>query len=138
MKDIYRNILVSQHLNPAAVSTAQTSSTIDLQGYDSANVVFAVGLSAATLSGSVYWTLKLTHSDESAANFTDVTEADLSNSAATVVIDSSSEDETVYGFGYVGSKRYLRAVATPTGSHGGTTPIGVIALRGTPAYAPVN
>jgi hypothetical protein len=99
--------------------------------------VFSIGLSAATLSGSVYWTLKLTHSDDN-STFTDVALTDLNNTTLTVVIDSSAKDRTVYGFGYIGNKRYLRAVATPTGTHGGSTPIGVVALRSEAAYQPVN
>lgn len=137
MRDLYRNILVTQHVNPVTSTSTKTSTTIDLQGYDSANVLFTVGQSGDSLSGSVYWTLKLTHSDDD-SSYSDVVLAELNNSAATVVIDSASEDETVYGFGYNGSKRYLRAVATPTGTHSNGTPIGVVALRGTAAYSPVN
>ena len=137
MRDLYRNILVTQHLHPVTSSTTKTSTTVDLKGYDSANVLFAVGASGDTLSGSVYWTLKLTHSDDD-SSYSDVALVDLNNASATVVIDSASEDKTVYGFGYHGSKRYLRAVATPTGTHTNGTPLGIVALRGTPAYAPVN
>lgn len=137
MRDIYRNILVTQHLNPVNSTATKTSTTIDLQGYDSVNVLFALGLAGDTLTGSLYWTLKLTHSDDD-SSYSDVALADLNNTAATVVVDSMSKDETVYGFGYKGAKRYLRAVATPTGSHSTGTPIGVVALRGTAAYAPVN
>lgn len=137
MRDIYRNILVTQHLNPVTSTTTKTSTSIDLQGYNSANVLFAVGASGDTLSGSVYWTLKLTHSDDD-TTYTDVALAELNNTAATVVVNSSSLDKTVYGFGYNGAKRYLRAVATPTGTHTNGTPLGMLALRGTPAYAPVN
>lgn len=138
MRDIYRNILVTQHLNPVNSTATKTSTTIDLQGYDSVNVLFAIGLAGDTLSGSIYWTLKLTHSDADSSGFEDVTLADLNNTAATVVVDSMSKDETVYGFGYKGAKRYLRAVATPTGSHSTGTPIGMLALRGNAAYKPVN
>lgn len=137
MRDIYRNILVTQHLNPVVSTSTKTSTTIDLQGYNSANVLFAIGLAGDTLTGSLYWTLKLTHSDDD-SSYSDVALADLNNTAATVVVDSMSKDETVYGFGYNGNKRYLRAVATPTGSHSSGTPIGIVALRGTPAYMPVN
>lgn len=137
MRDIYRNILVTQHLHPVVATTSKTSTTIDLQGYDSANVLFAVGQSGDTLSGSLYWTLKLTHSDVD-SGYTDVELADLNNATATVVIDASSEDETVCGFGYKGNKRYLRAVATATGTHTNGTPMGIVALRGTPSYSPVN
>ena len=137
MRDLYRNILVTQHFNPATRTAATTSTSIDLQGYSSANVLFAVGASGDTLSGSVLWTLKLTHSDDDSV-YTDVALAELNNTTATVVIDSSAKDKTVYGFGYNGAKRYLRAVATPTGTHTTGTPMGMVALRGTAAYAPVN
>ncbi len=137
MRDLYRNILVTQHVNPVVATSTKTSTTVDLKGYESANVLFAIGQSGDTLSGSLYWTLKLTHSDDD-ASYSDVTLAELNNTAATVVIDATNEDKTVYGFGYNGTKRYLRAVATPTGTHTNGTPLGVVALRGTPAYAPVN
>lgn len=134
MRDLYHNLLVTQHLSPVVSTTAKTSTAIDLQGFDSVEVVFAIGLSADTLSGSVYWTLKLQHSDDN-VEYADTAAADHSGSA-TVVIDAASEDETSYAFGYVGNKRYLKAVATPTGTHSNGTPIGIIALRGTPAYRP--
>jgi len=137
MRDLYRNILVTQHLSPVTSTTTKTSTSIDLQGYNSTNVLFAIGNSGDTLSGSLYWTLKLTHSDDD-SSYSDVALADLTNGAASVVVDSSSKDKTVYGFGYIGEKRYLRAVATPTGSHSTGTPIGMVALRGTAAYRPVN
>lgn len=136
MEDIYSNVLVSQHSLPATITAARTSSTIDMQGFNALNVVFAVGLSGDTLSGSVYWTLKLTHSDND-SSYSDVTAAELQNGAATVVINSASLDETSYVFGYLGNKRYVRAVATPTGTHTNGTPMAVLALRGAPAYAPV-
>lgn len=136
MRDLYHNVLVTQHLNPVTSTTTKTSTVIDLRGYNSAEVIFAIGLSGDTLSGSVFWTLKLQHSDDDSI-YTDVAVADLNNTSATVVIDSSTEDETAYAFGYIGNKRYLKGVATPTGTHTNGTPIGIVALRGTPAYRPV-
>jgi hypothetical protein len=137
MRDLYRNLLVSQHFNPANSTVTRTSTAIDLQGYNSASVMFAIGLSGDTLSGSVFWTLKLQHSDDDSV-YTDVTVGDLLNSSATVVVNSASLDETVYSFGYNGNKRYLKGVATPTGTHSVGTPIGILAMRGTPSYMPVN
>jgi len=136
MRDLYKNVLVSQHLSPINSTVVRTSTSVDLQGFNSAIVAFSVGLSGDTLSGSVLWTLKLTHSDDDSA-YVDVPLADLLNTTATIVIDNSTKDRTVYGFGYQGNRRYLRAVATPTGTHSVGTPIGMIAMRGTPAYAPV-
>ncbi len=136
MRDLYHNILVSQHLSPVVSTAAKTSTAIDLQGYNSANVVFSIGLAGDTLSGSVYWTLKLQHSDDD-STYADVTLSDLNNSALTVVVNSSSLDRATYGFGYQGAKRYLKAVATPTGTHTNGTPIGIIAMRSVAAYSPV-
>lgn len=137
MRDIYHNVLVTQHFSPANSTSTRTSTAIDLQGYNSACVLFAIGQAADTLSVSVYWTLKLQHSDDD-TTYTDVTVSDLLNSSATVVIDSSTKDRTVYNFAYVGTKRYLKGVATPTGTHSLGTPMGMLAARGTPSYAPVQ
>lgn len=136
MRDIYHNILVSQHLSPVVSTATKTSTAIDLQGYNGASVVFSLGLAADTLSGSVYWTLKLQHSDDD-STYTDTVAADLNSTALTVVVNSSSLDRTAYSFGYQGGKRYLKAVATPTGTHTNGTPIGMLALRSVAAYAPV-
>lgn len=136
MKDLYHNVLVTQVLNPAIATTAKTSSTIDVQGFNSMSVVFAVGQSGDTLSGSLYWTLKLQHSDDD-SSYSDVGAADLISAASTAVINAASLDEAAYSFGYAGAKRYIRAVATPTGTHTNGTPLGVVALRGNAAYSPV-
>lgn len=136
MRDLYHNVRVTQHVTPAVATTTKTSTAIDLQGYHGASVAFALGASGDTLSGSVYWTLKLQHSDDD-SSYSDVTAADLLNGTATIVVDSASEDETVYSFGYIGAKRYLKAVATPTGTHTNGTSMSVVALRGNAGYQPV-
>ena len=53
------------------------------------------------------------------------------------MVNSSSLDETAYGFGYIGNKRYLKGIATPTGTHTNGTPIGILAMRDSAAYRPV-
>lgn len=136
MRDLYHNVLVSQHLNPVVSTTVKTSTTIDLQGYNAANIIFSIGLAADTLSGSVYWTLKLQHSDDD-ISYADVAITDLNSPSLTVVVNSAVTDKNAYSFGYQGAKRYLKAVATPTGTHTLGTPIAIVAVRGTPAYSPV-
>ena len=136
MRDLYHNVLVSQHLNPVNATTTKTSTTIDLKGYNSLTVVISAGISADTLNGSVYWTAKLQHSDDD-SSYADVTTSDLNNASATAVLDSMSKDETLYTFGYVGAKRYVQAVVTATGSHSSGMPLAITALRGKAAYVPV-
>lgn len=137
MKHIYKNILVSAVVSTATRTTTTTSSTIDMQGFQALSVIFAVGQSADTLSGSIYWVLKLTHSDDN-VTFTDVTAAELQSGAATVTINSGSLDDTVYHFAYAGNKRYVKAVATASGTHTNGTPFSVLSLRGRPGYSPVE
>jgi hypothetical protein len=136
MRDLYHNTLVSQHLSPVVSTTTKTSTSIDLQGYNAASVVFDIGLAADTLSGSVYWTLKLQHSDDD-TTYTDLVAAEQNSPLLNVVVNSSALDRTTYSFGYQGAKRYLKAVATPTGTHTNGTIIGILALRGKSGYAPV-
>ena len=137
MRDLYDNILVTQVSNPATGTTTRTSSTVDMQGYNSLNMLVSLGQAGDTLSVSLYWTLKITHSNDD-VTYTDTVAADLSSPNVTVAVNATTLDKTTYAFGYVGGKRYVKAVATPTGSHSVGTPIGMIALRGTPNYAPVN
>lgn len=136
MRDLYHNVLATQVLSPVTATTAKTSSTIDLQGFNSVSVVFAVGQSGDALSGSLYWTLKLQHSDDD-SSYSDAAATDINAGAATIVVNSPSLDEAAYSFGYIGGKRYLQAVATPTGSISSGVPIGIVALCGTAAYRPV-
>lgn len=136
MRDLYRNVLVTQHLAPVVSTVTRTSTSIDMQGYNSVSAIVSLGLAGDTLSASVYWTLKLQHSDDD-SSYSDVATADVYNGNTNFVVNSPSLDRNVYQFGYLGSKRYLKLVATPTGTHSVGTPIGMISLRGTPAYAPV-
>ena len=140
MRDLYHNVLATQVLNPVVATSAKTSSTIDLQGYNAASVVFAVGLSGDTLSGSLYWTLSLQDSPDN-STWTAVPATALSagvdGGSATAVLNTTSSDRQAYSFGYIGGQRYLQAVATPTGSVSAGVPIGIVALRGTAGYKPV-
>jgi hypothetical protein len=137
MRDLYHNITVSQVSAPAVATATVTSSAIDLQGFGSVAVLFAIGASGDTLSGSVYWTLKLTECATVGGTYTDVALADLHNAAATVVIDDAAEDEVIVKFGYKGTKQFLKAVATKTGSMSNGTPIAIVAVKGNPVEAPV-
>jgi hypothetical protein len=137
MRDLFNNIAVQQATSPATATNTVTSATIDMQGYNSLAVLFAIGNSGDTLSGSQLWTLKLQHSDID-GSFADVTAADLLGGMTTVVIDDPAKDDTVVKFGYIGSKRYLKAVATKTGTHTNGTPIGILAVKGNANLSPVS
>lgn len=139
MRDIYSNLSVTQILSAAAAKTTQTSSPVDLQGFNGAMIVFNMGLSGDTLSGSVYWTLKIQDSPDG-VTYTDVAVGLLSGnqSSNTIVLNAPGQDQKAYKFGYIGNNRYLQAVATPTGTTTNGIPIGIISTRGKPSLAPTS
>lgn len=143
-KDLYSNIKLSQIAIPATKTTTVTSSEIDTAGFESLVVEFNVGNSGDTLSGSLYWTLSLTECATSGGSFTAVAAADIrvqggtAGTTSTYVIDAPAEDSLTVKFGYMGSLRYVKAVATATGSHSSGTPMGITAIQGNPSVAPQN
>jgi hypothetical protein len=136
MRDIYHNVLTTQVFNPAVSNNTKTSSTIDLQGHNGLSVLFALGQAGDTLSGTVFWTLKLQHSDDD-STYADIAAADSSIGVLTIVVNGTTLDKQTYVLGYIGNKRYVKAVATPTGTHTVGTPLGMISLRGHSSYRPV-
>lgn len=146
MRDLHNNVKVTQLLDPATVTADATTASIDLQGYDSAELLVAVGESGDTLSGTVYWDLIVQESADNTV-FTAVADADLltrGNAITTVTdgkfatIDAAAEDDAVFKIGYVGSKRYVHVKIDATGTHTNGTDIGVLGERGKAHQAPVT
>lgn len=135
MRDIHHNILVQQALDPATATGTVRSATIDLQGFEGCEVLFSVGESGDTLSGSVLWTLTLEDSPDD-STYTAVAAAGLLG--ALTVIDAAAEDDVVQAVGYIGSQRYVQAVATATGTHTNGTPIAILAIKGHPRRQPAT
>jgi len=121
MKDLHNNIEVVSLLDPIAVSTTQTITDIDLAGWNSAELVFSIGLDAGTgLSDSHQIAFVLSDSPDG-TTYTAVADADMLGvsdiTAGNILeIDAADEDNTVYHFGYVGGQRYLQIVGTVTGT----------------------
>lgn len=136
-KDLYNNVVVTPSDIPANRTGTLTGAAIDTAGYQSTLVCFDVGNSGDTLSGSLKWTLTVEESDASGSGYTAVAADDLHNGYASYVIDAPAEDSLIVKFGYKGNKRYLRGVATVTGSHSTGTPIGIFSVKGHPHIVPV-
>lgn len=148
-RDLHSNIELRQVLAAQTVSTTQTTSSVDGQGFDSVEFIASVG-SIANIANSPTpsWTFKLQHSDDD-STFADVTNSDyvLTGSAASPVsapdsssgvfltLDAASEDASSYRVGYAGPKRYSRMVATAADSPG-NTPMAVVVLLSHPALVP--
>ena len=137
MRDLKNGIKKEQALKPVTATTDKTSSAIDLQGFNSASVLFNLGESGDVLSSTVYWTLSLTECDTSGGTYTPVAAADIMEGVASVVVNDPAEDGTLYQLNYVGGKRFIQGVATKTGVHTNGTPMGITALKGHASDQPV-
>lgn len=94
-------------------TTPATGNIVDLADAEGAMLVLQTGTvtDAGTASG---FTTKLQESDTTAdADFTDVAAADL-NGTELAVTDDADDSVAVGVIGYIGNKRYVRAVATGT------------------------
>jgi phosphoribosylamine-glycine ligase len=105
--------------------------TVDLhENKDASRSAMAIVFSGTITDGSHAITLQ--ESDDGSA-WSAVAAADLQGSAPTI---TATDDDKVFELGYAGSKRYLRAVATTSGSTTGGT-FGAVILRGFPRRTPI-
>ena len=115
--------------------TPNASAAFDVRGFDAANFYLSTGTvtDAGTVAG---FTMKLQESDALVgADFTDVAALDLVGANVAVLLDTA--DDLIAGVqGYVGNKRYVRAVFTGTTLTNAV--VFVNAIMGRPHRAPVT
>lgn len=127
MKDLHSHISPVQALGPVVVAATATSAAIDLQGFNSAEVLINTG----AVAGAGDYTTKLQESDTTTSgDFTDVAAANLLGTFPTNLAADS-----VYRVGYKGTKRYLRTVTTKNG--GTSVAAGIVVIRGHAANGPI-
>jgi hypothetical protein len=124
-------------------TTPNNSALIDMQGFEALTVYLETGTvtDAGTAAG---FTMKLQESDSTATGtFTDVAAANIlpakGATATTVSVTADGANGLLAGaLGYVGGKRYVRAVFT--GTSGTDATVQILALRGKPSStsAPVT
>lgn len=104
MRDLASNINVVASLVPAVQSATLKGSEVDLRGYDSAALVINTG----AIAGDGLYAIAMQESDTTTdGDFADVDDADLIGD-----LPAALEASSVYRQGYVGRKRYIRAVIT--------------------------
>ena len=141
MFDIKNNLKIFKGFSPQTRTADLTTQACYMQGFLGAMVIVPVGASGDTLSSTVLWNFKLSHSDDD-STYTDVTSnTDVTGGTLTgsswLKLDAPADASNVYGIGYVGGKRYLKCTAVKTGTHSNGTIIGIDFIKGHPISAPV-
>ena len=143
MRDLKNNIGVVQSLAPAARSSDADGTGVDLQGFESATIVIDMGAEGITLASTNKIEIELEHSDDN-STFTDVTSsADVigatpDSNGVIATFDDPAEAPAIASVGYIGGKRYIRAVANFSGTHGTATPLAVSVIKGHARSNPVS
>lgn len=145
MKDIHNTNLVVSLADPAIVAATTTlADDVDLAGFNAAELVISLGANTGTTPSSSHkLVFALWHADDdgtgSAGAYALVEPKDVLGVTATdgvlLTTDAAAKYETTYQFGYVGGKRFLRLIATETGTVSVT--MGVSLVKGHPLDAPV-
>ena len=115
-------------LAPAARAASANGTGVDLQGYEGAVVIVAAG---AFTDGSHVITLE--HATASGGTFTTVSSPELIGTLPT--INQVGGGNQTYKAGYVGTKRFVRAVTTVANGSTGCV-YGVTILRGAKRHNP--
>jgi hypothetical protein len=141
MKDLHSGVFAATLLPAATYAADNTPATVDLLGFQSAEVLLAIGVGGITFTGVNRVDFVLSHSDDD-TTYTPVTTADMIGVtiASGGIIRSLTAAHAAgasYRYGYKGGRRYLRLLADFSGTHATGTPIAGIALLGDPEVAPV-
>jgi hypothetical protein len=135
MRDLANRVVQTAVLAPVVQNATVTSAAIDLEGFNSAMISVATGVEGVTLSGSVFWTFILQHSDDDStytvvSSSKDVTDGSIDSNGIFLTLDDNAETPQVSGIGYIGGKRYLKVVTTKNGTMSTGTPISVNCVKG--------
>lgn len=148
MRDLASFIAPVLALNPASPTTTPTAIVMDMQGFDAAALLLAIGVGGITFTSTNKIEFQLEHADDNgsgaAGTYSNVTADDLygADAPATVTggiikaLTTAHATPDVSEFGYKGGKRFLRFTATFSGTHATGTPLAAVLVKGHPNIAP--
>ncbi len=134
MRDLHSGVAVATLIGAATLAADNTPAAVDLLGYQSAEILLAIGAGGITFSGTNKIEFTLTHSDDD-STYTAVTDDDMlgvSGISSGIIksLVAAHASAASYRFGYKGGKRYLKLLADFSGTHGTGTPIAAMVLKG--------
>lgn len=140
MHDLHSHISVDTLIGNATLGADNTPAAVDLQGFDAAEILLAIGIGGITFSGTNKIEFVLTHSDDN-SSYSNVTDADMIgvsgiSNGIIKTLNSAHAAAAHYRYGYKGNKRYLKLLADFGGTHGSGTPIAAAVIKGQPELGP--
>jgi hypothetical protein len=135
-----RDILFNLNLSVAAPLTvtgaaAFPDGAIDTRNFGALSVY--LGTSTVTVAGTAGFTMKLQHSDTLVgSSFVDVPVAEVIGGPTVTVTSDAADNIIAGGIGYVGARRFVRAVITGTTNTNAV--VRILFLRGKPHRAPTE
>jgi hypothetical protein len=132
MRDVHSEMQTAVLIANATYAADTTPVSVDLQGYNAAEVLLDIGAGGITFSGTNKIEFVLTHSDDD-STYSNVATADVLGAGSVTngiikALTAAHATGDVTRFGYIGGKRYLRLLADFSGTHGTGTPIGACVL----------
>ena len=126
MKDTHNTMSPASTLAPAVYAATTKGSTVDLQGFGSAELV----VNSGAIAGDGLYDVAIQHSDTTTdGDFIAVPEKYLIGDLPAALAEASTVRQ-----GYVGGKRYVRAVITK--QSGTSVAASAVIVRGHPSIAP--
>jgi hypothetical protein len=150
MRDLYSNLALVQAIIAQIITIgggAKNSGDLDLRGFDSAMFSVNVGASGDALAAGVKFDIKMEHADDdgtgsagaySAVTATDIVGATPDGSGNLILIDDPAEDSQMYGWSYIGHKRFGKVTITPSAGNTNGTPFSIDLVKGHAHSKPVN
>tara|TARA_R100001244_G_scaffold131380_1_gene104560 strand:+ start:1846 stop:2289 length:444 start_codon:yes stop_codon:yes gene_type:complete len=135
MRDLANRVVPVSSIAPVVQAADVNGTGVDLIGFNSATVVVASGVEGVTLSASVYFEIILEDSDDDSTYTavtasTSVTNGSVSATGVFLTLNANGETPQVSEIGYIGGKRYIRAVIDQTGTMGTGTPFSITVIKG--------
>jgi hypothetical protein len=126
--------LVALPVSTINSATPVNGNEIDRRGFGS--LTFAVGTGTITAKGTSNITFEIQETNTSGSGYTAVADDDLIGLESVLTVDNNADDNIIEGtIGYIGTKRYVRIVATGSSDSNGV--VFATAILGSPDLAPV-
>ncbi|TPM92720.1 hypothetical protein [Mesorhizobium sp. B2-1-3A] len=142
MKDLHSKLNIAV-IAMAALAADNTPVALDLQNYNSAELLLGIGIGGITFDATNKIEFKLTHADDKADGTApdpgDFTAVDIDDVLGVTAVGAGGIIKSLvaahaaaaaYHFGYVGGKRWIKLLADYSGTHGTATPLGLFLIKG--------